>query len=288
MRAAIQESANCPVCASYSSSLPKEPMLSHKIPHGPRKFISQDLFKQGGWWYAVTIDHYSDWFEVDQLNKDITAAHVISVTKARFARYCVSDKFLSDNGPSMSLRSLQIWPWLMKFQLITRSPYCARATGKAGSAVKEAKKMLKKSDLPTGLLEHRNTPPQGNMQANYFNNIVVHICAPIFHLVMPLYNLDMQFSFYAHVVIQHGTVAQKDQAVDLMLNRIQPLGADNILALQCNTTTPNNVAAELILHMFQPNQLEGRNIHRVNNKKPPIPEKNLEDERTSLPSRKKD
>ena len=98
MRAAIlQESANCSVCASYSSSLPKEPMLSHEIPHGPWKFISQDLFKQGGRWYAVTVDHYSNWFEVDLLNEDITAAHVISITKAQFARYGVPDKFLSDN-----------------------------------------------------------------------------------------------------------------------------------------------------------------------------------------------
>ena len=46
MRAAIlQESANYSVCASYSSSQPKEPMISHKIPHGPWKFILQDLFK---------------------------------------------------------------------------------------------------------------------------------------------------------------------------------------------------------------------------------------------------
>ena len=59
MRAAIlQDNANYFVYASYSSSLPKEPMLSHEIPHGPRKFISQELFKQGGRWYAVTEDHY--------------------------------------------------------------------------------------------------------------------------------------------------------------------------------------------------------------------------------------
>ena len=36
MQAAIhQESANCSGCASYNSTLPKEPMLSHEIPQGP-------------------------------------------------------------------------------------------------------------------------------------------------------------------------------------------------------------------------------------------------------------
>ncbi|KAL9967068.1 hypothetical protein ACROYT_G025231 [Oculina patagonica] len=140
-------------------------MLSHEIPHGPWKFISQDLFKHGGRWYAVTVDHYSDWFEVDLLNEDITASHVISVTKAHFARYGVPQKFLSDNGPQYTSQEFENFAKVYDFQLITRSPYYARATGKAESAVKEAKKMLKKSDLLTGLLDHRNTPPQEQPEA---------------------------------------------------------------------------------------------------------------------------
>ena len=62
-------------------------------------FISKDVFKQGGGWYFVTVDHYIDWFEVDLLNEEITAANVISVTKAHFARYGLPDTFLPDNGP---------------------------------------------------------------------------------------------------------------------------------------------------------------------------------------------
>ena len=66
------------------------------------------------------------------MNEDITAANVISVTKAHFARYGIPDTFLSDNRPQYT-----------------------------SVAVEEAKKMLKKSDLLTGLLDHRNNPPQG-------------------------------------------------------------------------------------------------------------------------------
>ena len=162
MQAAIlQESAKCSLCASYGSALPKEPMLSHEIPQGPWKFISQDLFKQGGRWYSVTVDHYSDWFEVHLLNEDITSANVISVKKAHFARYGIPDIFLSDNGPQYTSQEFSNFAKTDGFKLITRSPYYARATGKAEAAVKEAKKMLKKSDLCTGLLDHRNTPPQG-------------------------------------------------------------------------------------------------------------------------------
>ncbi|KAK2552841.1 Uncharacterized protein P5673_026010 [Acropora cervicornis] len=107
------------------------------------------------------IDHYSDWFEVDLLNEDITAANVISVIKAHFARYGIPDPFLSDNGPQYTSQEYLNFAKTYGFKLITRSPYYARATGKAEAAVMEAKKMLKKSDLVTGLLDHRNTPPQG-------------------------------------------------------------------------------------------------------------------------------
>lgn len=157
----LQESENCSLCASYASDLPKEPMLSHEIPDGPWEFISQDLFKQGGRWYAVTVDHYSDWFEVHWLQPDITAANVISVTKAHLARYGFPDTFLTDNGPQYIAEEFKTFARECSVKLVTRSPYYARATGKAEAAVKEAKKMLKKSNLCQGLLEHRNTPPQG-------------------------------------------------------------------------------------------------------------------------------
>ena len=36
---------------------------------------------------------------IDLLNEEITAANVISVTKAHFAGYGLPDTFLPDNGP---------------------------------------------------------------------------------------------------------------------------------------------------------------------------------------------
>ena len=76
--------------------------------------LSQDLFKQGGTsrWYAVSVDHNSDWFEVDLLNEDTTAANVLSVIKAYFSRKSVPDKFLSNNRPHKSLKSCEACPGL--------------------------------------------------------------------------------------------------------------------------------------------------------------------------------
>ena len=162
MQAAIlQGSAICVLCASYGSALPKEPMLSHEIPQGAKKFISQDQFKQGGQWYAVKVDHHSDQFEDDLLNEDITAANVILDTKAHFAHYGIPDKFLSDNGSLYTSQEFSNFYKSYGFKLITQLPDYVRATGKVKSALKGAKKMFKKSDLLIGLLDHRNTQPQG-------------------------------------------------------------------------------------------------------------------------------
>lgn len=96
---------------------------------------------------TCSIKQDGDWFEVDLLNEDITAAHVVLVTKAHFARYGVPDKLLSYNGPQYFSQEFANFSMAYDFQLITRSPHYTRATGKAEPAVKEAKKMLKKSDL---------------------------------------------------------------------------------------------------------------------------------------------
>ena len=68
----------------------------------------------------MTEDHYSDWFEVDLLNDDITAAHVISVTKVYFSHYGVTEK-LSDNGPQYVSQEFSNFVKAYDFQFITRS-----------------------------------------------------------------------------------------------------------------------------------------------------------------------
>ena len=73
------------------------------------------------------------------MKEDITAATVISVKKAHFARYGIPDIFLSDNVPQYTSQEFSNFVKTYGFKLITRSPYYGRATGKAETAVKEAK-----------------------------------------------------------------------------------------------------------------------------------------------------
>ena len=93
----------------------------------------------------------------------MTAANVISVTKAHFARYGVPDKFLSDNGLQYISQEFVNFAKEYDFKLITRSPFNAKATGKVESCVKKAKKMLKKVRSPHRAIrppEHPPPPPR--------------------------------------------------------------------------------------------------------------------------------
>ena len=74
--------------------------MTHKIPETPWSKVGQDLFTFGDESYLVTVDYFSDYFELDLLS-DTTAESVINATKRHFARHGIADK-VTDNGPQYS------------------------------------------------------------------------------------------------------------------------------------------------------------------------------------------
>ena len=99
MKAQIEDmSQACSKCAQYRPQNPKELMSSQPIPEYPWQFISQDLcsFESGN--YLVTVDHYSDFIEVDELDNTL-AATVVAKTEAHVARHGIPEVILTDNGP---------------------------------------------------------------------------------------------------------------------------------------------------------------------------------------------
>ena len=103
-----------------------------------------DLFELKGKHYLVTADYYSDFFEVDHL-KNISSVHVIRMIKSHFARHGIPEQVITDNGPQFLSRNFQIFAKEWDFEHVTSSPYYNQGNGKAESAVKEAKKILRKS-----------------------------------------------------------------------------------------------------------------------------------------------
>ena len=111
---------------------------------------------------------HSDYFELDLL-QDATTESVIKATKSHFARHGIAD-MITDNGPHSQYSSDQFAAFTREweFQHTTSSPLYSQSNGKAESAVKIAKNLVKKAkrenkDLQMALLEWRNTPDVNNL-----------------------------------------------------------------------------------------------------------------------------
>ena len=96
---------------------------------------------------ASTIDDISGFFEIDRLY-DLKVSTVIRKLRTHMARYGVPDEVVSDSGSQYTSREFKNFAKEYGFNHVTTSPYHHQSNGRAESAVKEAKKILKKMQRP--------------------------------------------------------------------------------------------------------------------------------------------
>ena len=163
LRSAITDMCqSCSRCAEYGKAAPTEPMKSLPLPERPWQLLSQDTFELEGKDYLVTVCHFSDWIEVDDL-ENLTADTIVSKTEAHVARYGAPDMIHTDCAPCFKSAKYDAFSKLYNFKHTFSSPYHSRGNGKAESSVDIAKCMMKKSsNIHESLLMYRNTPPQGH------------------------------------------------------------------------------------------------------------------------------
>jgi transposase InsO family protein len=156
---------NCAVCRAVDARQQKETMCPHEIPMRPWSKVGTDLFSFNNRAYLITVDYFSNFWEVDCLT-DTRSSTVIHKLKAHFARHGIPDIVISDNGPQYSSQEFKQFSTVWEFKHITSSPAYPQSNGKAESAVKTAKHLMEKAkraktDPYLAILEHRNTPSQG-------------------------------------------------------------------------------------------------------------------------------
>jgi len=157
--------SHCDICSNYVCNQQKEPLMTYEIPTRPWKMVAQDLFTHKKKDYLITIDYYSDFWELDPLT-DTTSQTVIDHTKAHFARYGIPELVVTDNGPQFRSQEYETFAATWEFTHATSSPHHSQSNGKAESAVKIAKKLIAKAeddnrDLQLSILDWRNTPTGG-------------------------------------------------------------------------------------------------------------------------------
>lgn len=157
--------SQCQKCAKFASSQQKFTMKSSQIPEYAFQFVSLDIFfwdskgKQRK--FLVTSDHYSDFFEVDEL-KDLTSKSVIDACIKNFSRHGVPEEILTDNGSNLVSKEVRKFANRWNIRISTSAPHHQQSNGKAEATVKVAKNLLKKSSCDEefwyALLVYRNTP----------------------------------------------------------------------------------------------------------------------------------
>ncbi|KAI8490490.1 hypothetical protein Bbelb_317580 [Branchiostoma belcheri] len=131
-----------------------------------RRFALQfDLFTFQQREYLITVDYYSNYFEIDRC-ENTRAATVVKKLKAQFARHGIPDVVISDNGPQFTAEEFEKFAREWNFKHQPSSPGYPQSNGKAENAVKTAKQLMEKAfrgktDPYLALLDLRNMPTQG-------------------------------------------------------------------------------------------------------------------------------
>ena len=156
---------SCHVCRTFDSAKPKPLLYPTDIPERPWQKVNIDLFELNGRNYLITVDSYSNFFEFDYLPSTETKV-ILSKLRQHFSRYGLPDEIRSDNGRNLVSQEFENFCRKKNIKHTTSSPYHPQSNGKAESAVKTAKKILKKAlfekeDPFAAILHYRNTPREG-------------------------------------------------------------------------------------------------------------------------------
>ena len=93
--------SKCDICMAHRSMPGKEPLKQHEFAARPWAKVGADLCDYSGRILLVVCDYYSNFIEVEHLNRATTNT-VSKALRTMFARYGVPDVLISDNGPQFA------------------------------------------------------------------------------------------------------------------------------------------------------------------------------------------
>ena len=96
----------CKVCQALGTQQQNETLTPHQIPSRPWSKVGLDIFTLSDQHYLITVDHYSNFWEIDRFDS-IDSATVIRKLKSHYARYGIQSTVVSDNGPQFTLNKFK-------------------------------------------------------------------------------------------------------------------------------------------------------------------------------------
>ncbi|XP_062543771.1 uncharacterized protein LOC134211146 isoform X2 [Armigeres subalbatus] len=157
---------NCRVCNQYKDCQRCEPMQSTEVPEHPFQIVSMDLgeltHEARKKILLVSVDHFSNYFEVDFLCSQRTT-ELIDHCKKNFSRMGIPRKIITKSAQQFLSQEWKQFMTDYGISHVTSAPYHHESNGKAESAIKIAKNIIKnalqdKKDIWLAILDWRNTP----------------------------------------------------------------------------------------------------------------------------------
>ena len=121
---------SCETCRKFECSQQKETLMPHDVLDRSWEKVGMDLFTHDAHEYLVTVDYYSNFWEIDKLNRTTSNA-VISKVKSHFARYGIPSTVMSDNGPQFASEEFARFAQNYNFEHVTSS-WESRVGGQIG------------------------------------------------------------------------------------------------------------------------------------------------------------
>ena len=154
--------SSCEICQSFQRNNPKESLMSHSIPDRPWSKIAADPFEFKGEHYLVLADYYSDWIEFDKM-RDQTATETIDLILKQFSQWGLPNEIVTDCGKNFDSKEFSQFCQRKQMKHTKSSPHHHQSNGKAESAVKIIKSILRKTENSAlnpyeALLDQHNTP----------------------------------------------------------------------------------------------------------------------------------
>ena len=157
--------SKCDICMAYRATPTKEPLLQHEFDGRPWSKIGADLCDLQGRTLLVVTDYYSNFVEVENIQK-LNTGGVTKALRVMFSRYGIPDTVMSDNGPQFGSTEFASFAKAWGFTHVTSSPRYPQSNGKAENGVKVVKRLFTKcreagQSEYLALLDWRNTPTEG-------------------------------------------------------------------------------------------------------------------------------
>ena len=129
----------CSICEQIQAESQKEPMLICELSSRAWQYVATDMFEYKQQSYLITVDYFSNYFEIDRLEGK-RAADIVYRLKKLFSAQGIPDKVFSDNGPPFNSADFRDFAQKYEFEHVTSSPRYAQSNGKIDRSVQTAKK----------------------------------------------------------------------------------------------------------------------------------------------------